>query len=66
MKFSRVFRSLVDIGRILRRRVGISGNLTLVKFSGISRLVESGRFLKYRVDSYRNFRLVDPSRFFRF
>jgi len=29
-------------------------------------LVEFGRFLRYRVDSYRNFRLVDFSRFFRF
>jgi len=66
MKFSRVFRSLVDIGRILRRRVGISGNLTLVGFSGVPRLVKSGRFLGYRVDSYRNFRLVDLSRSFRF
>jgi len=66
MEFSRVFRSLVDIGRILRRRVGISRNLILVGFSGIPRLVESSGFFRYRVDSYRNFRLVNPSRFFRF
>jgi len=66
MEFSRVFGSLVDISRILRRGVGISGNLTLVGFSGIPRLVESGRFLGYRVDSRRNFRLVDSSGFFRF
>jgi len=66
MEFSRVFGSLVDINRILRRRVGISGNLTLVEFSGIPRLVESGRFLRYKVNSYRNFRLVDSSRFFKF
>jgi len=46
--------------------VGINRNLTLVEFSGISRLVESGGFLGYRVDSCGNFRLVDPSGFFRF
>jgi len=56
MGFSGIFRSLVDIGR----------NLILVEFSGISRLVESSKFLRYMVDSYRNFRLVDFSRFFRF
>jgi len=56
----------VDISGILRRRVGISGNLMLVEFSEIPRLVESGRFLGYRVNSYRNFRLVDLSGFFRF
>ena len=56
----------MDISGILRYRVGISGNLILVGFSRIPRLVESGGFLRYRVDSYRNFRLVDPSGFFRF
>jgi len=75
MEFSRVFRSLIDISRILvliesgkflKRRVDISGNLTLVGFSRIPRLVESGRFLGYRVNSYRIFKLVDPSRFFKF
>ena len=45
----------MDIGR----------NLILVEFSGISRLVELGRFLRYVYIS-RNFRLVGPSRFFRF
>ena len=54
------------VSGIFRRKVGISGNLMLVEFSGIPRLVESGGFLKYRVDSYRNFRLVDYSGFFRF
>ena len=43
----------------------ISRNLTLVEFSGIPRLVESGRFLRYVYIS-RNFRLVGPSRFSRF
>ena len=43
----------------------ISGNLILVEFSGISRLVELGRFLGYVYVS-RNFRLVGPSGFSRF
>jgi len=46
----------VDVGKIL----------ILVKFGRILILVESSRFLRHRVDSYRNFRLVDPSGFFRF
>ena len=33
-----------------------------MEFSGILRLVESGRFLRYRVDISRNLRLVDLSR----
>jgi len=66
MEFSGVFGSLVYVGRILRRRVGIGGNLTLVEFSGIPRLVESSGFFRYGVDSYRNFKLVDYGRFFRF
>jgi hypothetical protein len=37
-----------------------------VKFSGILRLVESGRFLRYMVDISRNLRLVDLSGFSRF
>ena len=44
----------------------VSGNLTFVEFSGILRLVESGRFLRRRVDISRNLRLVDLSRFPRF
>ena len=55
MDFGRISRSLVDIGR----------NLTLVEFSRIPRLVESGGFLGYVYIS-RNFRLVGPSRFSRF
>jgi len=54
--FSGIFRSLMDIG----------GNLTLVEFGGIPRLVESSRFFRRGVDSRRNFRLVDPGKFFRF
>ena len=45
MEFSKFFRSLMDI----------SGNLISVEFSGISKLVESGRFLKQKVDINRNF-----------
>ena len=55
MNFSRISRSLVDIGR----------NLILVEFSRIPRLVESGRFLRYIYIS-GNFRLVGPSGFSRF
>ena len=55
MDFSGISRSLVDI----------SGNLTLVEFSRIPRLVELGRFFGYVYVS-RNFRLVGPSGFSRF
>ena len=44
----------------------VSRSLTLVEFSGILRLVELGRLFRYRVDISGNFRLVDPSGFFRF
>ena len=37
-----------------------------MEFGGILRLVESGRFLRYRVDISRNLRLVDLGRFPRF
>ena len=66
MEFSRVFGSLIDVSRILRHRVGIGRNLTLVEFSGILRLVESGGFLRRRVDISGNLRLVDLSGFPRF
>ena len=56
MGFSRSFRSLVDI----------SGIFILIEFSKILRLVESGEFLRYRVDISRNLRLVDLSRFPKF
>jgi len=38
----------------------------LVDVGGILRLVELGRLFRYRVDVSRNFRLVNPSGFFRF
>ena len=56
MGFSRNSRSLVDISRIF-----IS-----VEFGGILKLVESGGFLRCRVDISRNLRLVDLSGFPRF
>ena len=37
-----------------------------MEFSGIIRLVESGGFLKYRVDISGNLRLMDLSGFFKF
>jgi len=46
--------------------VDIGGNLISVEFSRILRLVESGRFLRRRVDISRNLRLVDLSGFPRF
>ena len=55
----------MDFGEISRSLVDISGNLILVEFSRIPRLVELGRFLGYAYVS-GNFRLVGPSRFSRF
>jgi len=46
--------------------VDVSGILILVEFGGILRLVELGGLFRCRVDVSRNFRLVDPGRFFRF
>ena len=56
MGFSKNSKSLVDI----------SGIFILVEFSRILRLVESGGFLKCRVDISGNLRLVDLSRFLKF
>ena len=64
IKFSGIPK-LVKSSKFLRHKVDISRNLTLVEFSRIPRLVESGGFLGYVYVS-RNFRLVGPSRFFRF
>ena len=46
--------------------VDISGIFILVEFSKILGLVESGGFLRCRVDISGNLRLVDLSRFLRF
>jgi len=51
---------------ISRFLVDVSGILILVEFSGILGLMELGGLFRYRVDISRNFRLVDPSGFFRF
>ena len=56
----------MGLGRNFRFLIGISGNLISVEFGRILRLVESSRFLRYRVDISRNLRLVDLSRFPRF
>ena len=44
----------------------ISRSLAFIEFSRLSRLVESSRFLRYRIEINRNLRLVDLSRFSRF
>ena len=56
MDVYRYFRSLADVIRYL----------ILVEFSGIIRLVESGGFLRYRVDISGNLRLIDLSGFLKF
>ena len=58
------YNRFVGLGRNFRFLIGISGNLTLVEFSRIPRLVESGGFLGY-VNFSGDFRLVGPSRFSR-
>ena len=40
--------------------------LIFMEFGGIPRLVESGRFLRCRIEIGRNLRLVDLGRFSRF
>jgi hypothetical protein len=44
----------------------ISRNLSLVKFGGIPKLVESGGFLRYKVDISKNLRLMGLSGFPKF
>ena len=44
----------------------ISRSLIFVEFGRIPRLVESGRFLRYRIEISGNLRLVDLGRFPRF
>jgi len=46
--------------------ITVSRTLILMEFGRIPILVESGRFLRHRVDISRNLRLVDLSRFPRF
>ena len=44
----------------------ISGNLILVESGGFSRLVEFSKFLRRKVDTNENLRLIDLSKFPRF
>ena len=54
---------MTDVSGYFRSLVDVSGYLILIKFSRIVRLVESNKFLKYRVDISGNLRL---SGFFKF
>ena len=65
MELSGFLRYGADIRGIFRSLIDISRNLILVEFSKIPRLVELGGFLEYIYIS-RNFKLVGPSRFFKF
>ena len=56
----------MDVYRYFRSLVDVIKYLILVKFSGIIGLVESGEFLKYRIDISGNLRLIDLSGFFKF
>ena len=56
IEFSKKFKSLMDVIR----------NFILIKFSGIPKLVKSGKFLKYRVDISGNLKLIDFSGFLKF
>jgi len=46
--------------------VDVGGILILIESGGILGSVKLGGLFRYKVDVSRNFRLVDPSRFFRF
>jgi hypothetical protein len=56
----------VGFGGNSRSLVDISGIFILVEFGRILRLVESGGFLRCRIDISGNLRLVDLSGFPRF
>jgi len=56
MELSEIFGSLVGVGRIL----------ILVEFSGNLMLVESGEFLRRKVDISGNLTLVESGGIFRF
>ena len=76
MGFSRYFKSLIDVNGYsgflvdvygyFRSLVDVVRYLILVEFSRIIRSVESGKFLRCRVDINRNLRLMDLSGFFKF
>ena len=46
IKFNKISRSLIDI----------SGNLILIEFSGIPKLMEFGRFFRRRIDISKSFK----------
>ena len=60
------FRFLVDVCGYFRSLIDIIRYLILVKFSEIIKLVESGKFLRYKVDISGNLRLIDLSGFLKF
>ena len=66
MDVNRYFRFLADVYRYFKSLVDVVRYLILVEFSGIIRLVESGKFLRYRVDISGNLRLMDLSGFPKF
>ena len=66
MDVNKYFKFLVDVCGYFRFLIDIVRYFILVKFSGIIRLVESGKFLKCKVDISGNLRLIDFSRFFKF
>ena len=66
MDVNRYSRFLVDIYGYFKSLVNTIRYLILVKFSRIIRLVESGKFLKYRINISRNLRLINFSKFFKF
>ena len=63
---NRYFKFLVDAYRYSRSLMDVIRYLILVKFSGIIKLVESGGFLRYKVDISGNLRLMDFSGFPKF
>ena len=49
----------LGFSRISKFPIDISRNLTLVKFSEIHRLVESGKLLRCGVNTNKNLKLID-------
>ena len=66
MDVNRYFKFLADVYGYSRSLVDVIRYLILVKFSGIIKSVESGRFLKYKINISRNLRLINLSRFLKF
>ena len=56
----------MDINRYFRFLVDVYGYFILVEFSGIIKLVKSGKFLKCGVNISRNLKLIDFNGFFKF